>query len=138
MPSYTLIGTPFSTFTRTIALGLNYKSVAFKQVDVKPQDPIAKHHHPFGYLPTLVIHGDDGKDVYLRESQAIARYIDRVAPEPTLDDAESAVPEKMWEFVSLVASFGLYITPAPLGVFRSWSLTLCWIYHQDFLASRSA
>jgi glutathione S-transferase len=106
MPSYTLVGTPFSTFTRTIALGLNYKSLEFKQIDTKPHEPAAKQHHPFGFLPTLVLHGEGGEDVLLRESQAIARYIDRIASEPTLHDTDGVVPEKMWEVVSLCASFG--------------------------------
>jgi glutathione S-transferase len=106
MSSHTLVGTPFSTFTRTIALALHHKSIPFTQLATKPHEPLAKEHHPFGFLPTLVIHGADGKDVRLCESQAIARYIDRVAPEPSLHAAKLAVPEKMWELVSLCASLG--------------------------------
>lgn len=109
---YTLIGTPFSTFTRTIALGLQYKKLKYNQIATKPQTRIAQEAHPFAYLPTLVIHQIDGRkvDVKLRESQAIVRFIDRVAPEPSLHVQASSdaaiIPEKMWEFVSFAASYG--------------------------------
>ncbi|KAF9235957.1 hypothetical protein BU15DRAFT_50712 [Melanogaster broomeanus] len=109
-PPYTVIGTPFSTFTRSITLALHYKGLAFNQVRVVPHSDTAYEHHPFGFLPTLVIHEIDGKpvDLKLRESQAIARYIDRVAPEPSLciSDGDAPIPERMWEFVSFVAGYG--------------------------------
>lgn len=111
---YTLIGTPFSTFTRAIALGLQHKGLVYNQVSTTPSSDIAFEHHPFGYLPTLIIHEIDGKrvDLKLRESHAILRYIDRVAPEPKLEitsgEGGALVEEKMWEFVSLVAFFGQF------------------------------
>ncbi|KDR76947.1 hypothetical protein GALMADRAFT_246087 [Galerina marginata CBS 339.88] len=112
-PPYTVIGTPFSTFTRTITLGLQYKGLKYTQLATPPQSQLALESHPFGYLPTLIIHEIDGKkvDVKLRESQAIVRYIDRIAPEPSLhlQPGDAVVEEKMWEFVSLTASFGFPI-----------------------------
>jgi len=112
-PPYTVIGTPFSTFTRTITLGLQYEGLKYDQLATPPQSQLAQENHPFAYLPTLIIHEVDGKrvDVKLRESQAIVRYIDRVAPEPSLHvhpGPESGIllEEKMWEFVSLAACFG--------------------------------
>ncbi|KAH7923315.1 hypothetical protein BV22DRAFT_593531 [Leucogyrophana mollusca] len=110
-PSYTIIGTPFSTFTRSITLGLQYKGIAYKQVRVTPHSDTAYENHPFGFLPTLVIHNVDGRsDVKLRESQAIARYIDRVAPEPSLHispgDGGAVIEEQMWEFVSFAGAHG--------------------------------
>jgi glutathione S-transferase len=113
-PPYTLIGTPYSTFTRTIALGLHYKGVPFKQISTTPHAPLAQQHHPFGLLPTLVIHEVDNQkvdDIPLCESQAIARFIDRIAPEPSLqisDNGSSVLEEKMWEMVSFIASLGKY------------------------------
>ena len=107
-PSYTIIGTPFSTFTRTITLGLQYKGLKYNQIATVPHSQIALDSHPFGYLPTLIIK-DDRSDIKLSESQAIVRYLDRIAPEPTLqlvDGSSQLLPEKMWEFVSLTASFG--------------------------------
>ncbi|KAH6903257.1 hypothetical protein BKA70DRAFT_1374025 [Coprinopsis sp. MPI-PUGE-AT-0042] len=106
-PSIKLAGTPFSTFTRTIALGLHHKGIQFEQIKTPPQSDIASKYHPFGYLPSLII--DDS--TVLVESQAIARYIERTAPSPSLElpatTRETGVlDEKVWEFVSLVASFG--------------------------------
>jgi glutathione S-transferase len=110
LPEFTLIGTPFSTFTRTIAIALIEKGIPFKQIRTTPHSEIADKFHPYGYLPILVIPRPNGTDVHLRESQAIATYLDRVAPNPTLDldETDACVPEKMWEFVSLVVSFGMF------------------------------
>ncbi|KAF4613213.1 hypothetical protein D9613_010918 [Agrocybe pediades] len=115
-PAYTVVGTPFSTFTRTITLGLQYKGLEYNQLATPPQTELALENHPFGYLPTLIIHELEleGKrvtqDIKLRESQAIVRFIDRVAPEPSLHmeggTGGVVLEEKMWEFVSFVASFG--------------------------------
>ncbi|KAF8892918.1 hypothetical protein BD779DRAFT_1507734 [Infundibulicybe gibba] len=109
---YTIIGTPFSTFTRTISLGMQHKGLKYNQIATPPLTEKAFEGHPFGYLPTLIIHEIDGKrvDLKLRESHAILRYIDRVAPEPKLHitsgEGGALVEEKMWEFVSFVAFFG--------------------------------
>lgn len=99
---------------RTSSIG-----VAYEQVRVTPHSETADEYHPFGFLPTLVIHEINGKqvDLKLRESQAIARYVDRVHPEPSLHldveeaaahaaPADAIIPEKMWEFVSLAGAFG--------------------------------
>ena len=109
---YTLIGTPFSTFTRTVAMGLRYKGLKYNQVSTPPSSAVAFEYHPFGFLPTLIIHEDQGKrvDVKLRESQAIVRFIDRIAPSPSLHiatgEGRAVIEEKMWELVSLAACFG--------------------------------
>ncbi|KXN88046.1 hypothetical protein AN958_07778 [Leucoagaricus sp. SymC.cos] len=110
---FTLIGTPYSTFTRTIALALHHKGLKFNQTATTPHADLAKRYHPFGFLPTLVIHEIDGKkvnDILLRESHAIVRFIDRIAPEPSLQisagDGGAAIEEKMWEVVSLIAFLG--------------------------------
>ena len=109
-PPYTIVGTPFSTFTRTITLGLQYKGLKYNQIATVPHSQVASESHPFGYLPTLIINKADGSDgLKLSESQAIVRYLDRIAPEPTLqlvDGGSQLLPEKMWEFVSLTASYG--------------------------------
>ncbi|CAA7263303.1 unnamed protein product [Cyclocybe aegerita] len=109
--SHTVIGTPFSTFTRTITLGLEYKGISYVQKAAIPQSALAVENHPLGYLPTLVIHGANNNqgDMKLRESQAIARYIDRISPVPSLQlqsGVDLPVEEKVWELVSIVASFG--------------------------------
>lgn len=111
-PLYTIIGTPFSTFTRSITLGLTYKGIPFTQVRCVPHSDTAYDNHPFGFLPTLIIHEIDGKTVNLklRESVSIARYIDKIAPEPSLHispgDGKAIIEEQMWEFVSLAGAHG--------------------------------
>ncbi|KAF8414610.1 hypothetical protein L210DRAFT_3613154 [Boletus edulis BED1] len=103
-PPFTVIGTPFSTFTRTITLALTYKGIAFNQVRIVPHSDTAHEHHSFGFLPTLLIHELNGQkaDLKPRESQAITR--------PTLTitdgDGHAAVAEQMWEFVSFVRAYG--------------------------------
>ncbi|KAF7970057.1 hypothetical protein HWV62_25300 [Athelia sp. TMB] len=98
---HTIVGTPFSTFTRTITLGLHRKGIPFQQVHTAPHSATADAHHPFGFLPTLIIPGD--AKIKLRESQAIVRYVDRVAPEPSLHlpEGDSHLPEQMWEVSDL-------------------------------------
>ncbi|TFK42777.1 hypothetical protein BDQ12DRAFT_719620 [Crucibulum laeve] len=109
---YTVVGTPFSTFTRTITMGLQHKGLKYEQIATTPHSEIAQQYHPLGFLPTLVIHEVDGKPVDLKlfESQAIVRFIDRIAPEPSLHATSGVdgipLEEKMWEFVSLTAFFG--------------------------------
>ena len=110
-PPYTIIGTPYSTFTRTITLGLQYKGLRYNQIPALPHSDIAADSHPFGFIPSLIIHEVNGVDkpidIKLSETQAIIRYIDRIAPEPSLVGVSGQLlPEKMWEFVSLAASLG--------------------------------
>lgn len=113
-PKITIVGTPFSTFTRTITLGLNRKGIPYEQIATPSHSPTADKYHPLGHLPTLILHGvgSNGEDIYLRESTAIVRYIDRIAPEPSLHLTESdgVLPEKMWEFVSIIQSNGEFTT----------------------------
>lgn len=120
-----VVGTPFSTFTRTITLGLHYKGIPFEQISTLPHSDVAREAHPYGYLPTLIIEGPAGKPTRLSESQAIVRYLDRVFPEPTLHFKPSPIStgvqleEKMWEVVSLTASFGKYtLRPSKLSASR--------------------
>lgn len=93
-------------------MGMQHKGLKYNQIATPPLSDIAFQHHPMGYLPTLIIHEIDGKrvDLKLRESHAILRYIDRVAPEPNLHisagDGDTLIEEKMWEFVSFTAFFG--------------------------------
>ncbi|KAJ2928458.1 hypothetical protein H1R20_g8616, partial [Candolleomyces eurysporus] len=87
--SYKVIGTPFSTFTRTITLGLHYKGIPFEQISTTPHTEVARDAHP------------------ARLSSGIwTEY----PPEPSLHFKPSApdgqLEEKMWEVVSLIASFG--------------------------------
>ncbi|KAF8682791.1 Glutathione S-transferase, C-terminal domain [Rhizoctonia solani] len=103
--SYTVIGMPFSTFTRTITSALHFKEIPFQQESTLPHTDLARRYHPFGFIPSLII--TEGNESFaLCESQAIARYIDRIAPSPSLIDADLKFPEKLWELVSIIASLG--------------------------------
>ena len=116
-PAYTVIGSTLSTFTRTITLGLRHKGLEYTHILEPPHSRITFSTHPFGYIPALVIHTqNEDEDIKLCESQAIARYIDRAAPEPSLNLEPGkgvALEEKMWEFVSLVAAFGKPLCSSP-------------------------
>lgn len=115
-PKYTIIGTPFSTYTRSITLGLTYKGIAFDQVRCTPHSDTAEVHHPFGFLPTLVVR-EGGREWRLRESQAIARYVDRVRPTPSLarDACAGGVAERVWEFASMAGAHGRSCAAISLG-----------------------
>ncbi|KAG1881246.1 hypothetical protein F4604DRAFT_1879742 [Suillus subluteus] len=103
-PLYTIIGTLLSTFTR---------SILFTQVRCVSHSDTAYDNHSFGFLPTLIIHEIDGEtvDLNLRESVAIARYIDKVAPELNLHispgHGKVIIEEQMWEFASLAGAHGV-------------------------------
>lgn len=64
-------------------------------------------------------------DLQLRESQAIVRYIDRLVPVPSLhlSEDDAVLEEKMWEFVSIVASYGTCTICSPRMRWRI--LTFC-------------
>jgi hypothetical protein len=67
-----LIGVRFSTFTRTIAMGLYEKGIPFDwHVKAWPHSDEARAHHPMGRIPSFGHHNH-----WLVESSAIARYID--------------------------------------------------------------
>jgi glutathione S-transferase len=129
-PPYTIIGTPFSTFTRSITLALTYKGLPFNQVRCVPHSDTAYDNHLFGFLPTLVIHEIDGKqvDLKLRESMAIAHFIDRVTPEPSLlissGQGKAVIEEQMWEFASLVGAHGRLQISVRYGSYNDWFYSL--------------
>jgi glutathione S-transferase len=70
-----LVGIPFSTFTRTISLGLEEKSISYKLISALPHTDEANKHHPFGRIPSLNIEYD-GKKQTIIESAAISNFID--------------------------------------------------------------
>lgn len=75
-----LVGIPFSTFTRTIRLGLEEKSVPYKLIFAPPHTNEANKHHPFELIPSLIFYNNDQKKVVI-ESMAIANFIDAAWPE---------------------------------------------------------
>lgn len=83
-----VFGIPFSTFTRTITLGLEELGLGqfYIQHETPPHSREVLQHNPFGLLPVLVHRPDAlytrNEDlIVLYESNAIRRYIDEwIAP----------------------------------------------------------
>jgi glutathione S-transferase len=69
--SLTLIGAPFSTFTRTVRMALCHLNVEYTLEQTFPHSKSAYKYNPFGRIPSL-LHGD--KVIF--ESSAIREYID--------------------------------------------------------------
>lgn len=67
----TLVGAPFSTFTRTVRMALRYLNVEYTLEQTLPHTKLAYKYNPFGRIPSL-LHGD--KVIF--ESLAIRDYID--------------------------------------------------------------
>ncbi len=78
-----LVGIPFSTFTRTIRLGLEEKSVPYKLIFAPPHTDEANKHHPFERIPSFTMEYN-GKKHTLIETAAIANFIDALWPETPL------------------------------------------------------
>jgi len=78
-----LVGVPFSTFTRTIRLGLEEKSIPYKLIFAFPHTDEANKYHPFGRIPSFNFEYD-GKKQTLIESAAITNFIDAIWPETPL------------------------------------------------------
>ena len=90
MKDFVVHSIPGSPFGRAVVATLEEKGVPYRFAAFAPQDIKASRHfalHPFGRVPILE-HGD----FRLYETQAILRYIDRVAPKPALTpvDPQSA------------------------------------------------
>lgn len=96
----TLVGTPFSTFTRTIAMGLIEKEVPFEQLAVLPHSDTAKKSHPFGRIPSFC----DASGFWIFESVAISRYIDSYTGK-SLRPADARNAALMDQFVSTVSNY---------------------------------
>ena len=90
MNAFVVHSIPGSPFGRAVLAALEEKGIPYRFAAFAPQDIKASRHlalHPFGRIPILE-HGD----FRLYETQAILRYIDRVAPKPALTpvDPQSA------------------------------------------------
>jgi len=93
MTKLTIFGSPLSTYVRTARMACHEKGVAYGLVPVPPGQEADGARHPFGRIP-FMRHGD----LVLCESQAIARYVDRVFPGPALmpADARAAAVADQW------------------------------------------
>jgi glutathione S-transferase len=102
----TLYGFDGSTYVRTVRMVLADKGIEYDQVPVnvlagEPRQPEHLARHPFGKVPVLDIDG-----LRIRETDAICRYLEDIAPEPALVPADARGRARMNEAIGLIDSYG--------------------------------
>lgn len=102
----TLYGFDGSTYVRTVRMVLADKGIEYDQVPVnvlagEPHQPEHLARHPFGKVPVLDIDG-----LRIRESDAICRYLEDIAPEPALIPNDAKARARMNEAIGLIDSYG--------------------------------
>ncbi|KAL0491022.1 glutathione S-transferase [Acrasis kona] len=70
-----VIGIHYSTFARTVVSSLRELNIEYNQLGHLANSPKVLEYNPFGFIPVFV-RKEDGKDIVLYETSAIARYID--------------------------------------------------------------
>ncbi len=118
--SLVLHGYRYSVYVRIARLALAEKGVAYDRIEVNPFDPDVPASylalHPFGRVPTLV---HDGFALY--ETGAIARYVDRAFPGPSLQPAEPRALARMDQVIGIADAYGYWPMVRQVfshGVFR--------------------
>ena len=106
MTDVTLYGFDGSTYVRTIRCILARKGIAYDQVPVnvlagETRQPEHLARHPFGKVPVLDIDG-----MRLRETDAIARYLEARAPDPAMWPADPKRRAKADETAALIGNYG--------------------------------
>jgi glutathione S-transferase len=100
-----IYGPSFSTYARTARLVLEEKGVAYelRPVNIMAGEGQASDHtrrHPFGKVPAFE---HDGFSLY--ETVAIARYIDRVFPGPSLQPSDPRQAARMDQIIAVIDSY---------------------------------
>jgi glutathione S-transferase len=102
-----LHGYRYSVYLRIVRLVLAEKAVPYDRVEVNPfaADVPAEYLrlHPFGRVPTLV-----HDDFVLYETSAIARYIDRAFPGPSLQPEGARATARMDQIIAVVDAYGYW------------------------------
>ncbi|MDQ2860387.1 MAG: glutathione S-transferase family protein [Pseudomonadota bacterium] len=99
MTDFTIHTIPGSPFARAVMVALEEKGLAWRLSPLAPGALKQQPHlsrHPFGRMP-VVEHGD----FTLYETQAILRYIDRVAAEPPLTPADPKAAARMDQLMNI-------------------------------------
>lgn len=101
-----LYGFDASTYVRTVRMVLADKGIEYDQVPVnvlagEPRQPEHLTRHPFGKVPVLDIDG-----LRIRETDAICRYLEDIAPEPPLIPDTPKARARMNEAIGLIDSYG--------------------------------
>ena len=102
----TLYGFDGSTYVRTVRMVLADKGMQYDQVPVnvlagEPRQPEHLARHPFGKVPVMDIDG-----LRIRETDAICRYLEDIAPEPALIPNDAKERARMNEAIGLIDSYG--------------------------------
>lgn len=106
---YTLIGIPFSTFTRTAAMGLHELRIPFTQIPAKAHSEEILKYNPFGRLPVLLVE-HSGRTLSMFETDSIARYLDSADDRLLRFSAKDLIKnQKVEEWIGIIAS---YVFPA--------------------------
>lgn len=101
-----LYGFDASTYVRTVRMVLADKGIDYDQVPVnvlagEPRQPEHLARHPFGKVPVLDIDG-----IRIRETDAICRYLEDIAPKPPLIPDTPKERARMNEAIGLIDSYG--------------------------------
>ncbi len=99
MTDFTIHTIPGSPFARAVMVALEEKGLPWRLSPLAPGALKQAPHlsrHPFGRMPAIE-HGD----FTLYETQAILRYIDRVAPAPPLTPAEPRAAARMDQLMNI-------------------------------------
>ncbi len=102
---YAIIGFPYSTFTRTVTMGLHELGVPFEQIPAKPHTAEVMEFSPFGMIPVLTLE-HSGKKMPMTETLAIANYLDagdqRILRFPQRDLIRN---QKVDEWISIISNY---------------------------------
>lgn len=99
MTGFTVHTVPGSPFARAVMIALEEKGLPWRLAPLAPgqlRQPAHLARHPFGRMP-VVEHGD----FTLYETQAILRYVDRVALTPPLTPADPRAAARMDQLLNI-------------------------------------
>ena len=97
MAKVEILGFPQSTYTRVARMVCEEKAIPYDLKAAPPHSADVTAIHPFGKIPVMR-HGD----FELCESKAIATYLDRTFPGPSLMPADSRLAALAEQWISLV------------------------------------
>jgi glutathione S-transferase len=105
MAGMIVYGPSISTYVRTVRLALEEKGAPYELRPVnimagEAQGPEHRQRHPFGKVPAFE---HDGFAIY--ETGAITRYIDQVAPGPSLTPADPRRAARMNQAIGIVDAY---------------------------------
>jgi glutathione S-transferase len=113
---FIVYGIPGSPYVRKVLLGLEEKNLPWRLSPLGFGDhkqPAHLERHPFGRMP-VVDHGN----FRLYETQAILRYLDRLAPEPRLTPSDPQKEARMNQICGIVDWYVIHDVSSPITFAR--------------------